>query len=58
MKKIATRYEMLHNRLKDLLEVSTNNKNIEIAKIRAEFYENTIVDNLAILEQIKRGYLE
>ena len=58
MNKIAKRNEILHNRLKDLLEVSTNNKNIEIAKIMAEFYENTIEDNVAILEQIKNGYLE
>lgn len=56
--KIAKRNEMLHNRLKDLLEVSTNNKDIEIAKIMVEFYENTIEDNLAILEQLKTGYLE
>ena len=56
--KIAKRNEILHNRLKDLLEVSTNNKNIEIARIMVEFYENTIEDNLAILEQIKIGYLE
>lgn len=58
MNKIAKRNEMLHNRLRDLLEISTNNKNIEIAKIMAEFYENTIEDNLTILEQIKTGYLE
>ncbi|CAM3972592.1 hypothetical protein FLSI110296_06475 [Flavobacterium sinopsychrotolerans] len=56
--KIAKRNEILHNRLKDLLEVSTNNKDIEIARIMVEFYENTIEDNLAILEQIKIGYLE
>ncbi|MFT4972894.1 MAG: hypothetical protein ACI9JY_002100 [Saprospiraceae bacterium] len=56
--KIAKRNEILHNRLKDLLEVSTNNKNIKIAKIMAEFYENTIEDNSAILEQTKTGYLE
>lgn len=58
MNKIAKRNEMLHNRLMDLLKISTNNKNIEIAKIMAEFYENTIEDNLVLLEQIKTGYLE
>lgn len=58
MKKIAKRNDILYNRLEDLLEVSTNNKNIEIAKIMAEFYENTIEDNLAILKHIKTGYLE
>lgn len=58
MNKIAKRNEILYNRLKDLLEVSTNNKNIEIAKIMAEFYANTIEDNLVLLEQIKIGYLE
>lgn len=58
MNKIAKRNEILYNRLKDLLEISTNNKNIEIAKIMAEFYENTIEDNLVLLEQIKIGYLE
>ena len=56
--KIAKRNEILHNRLKDLLEVSTNNKDIEIAKIMVEFYDNTIKDNLTILEHIKIGYLE
>jgi hypothetical protein len=49
---------MLHKRLKDLLEVNTNNKDIEIAKIMVEFYENTIKDNVVLLEQIKIGYLE
>jgi hypothetical protein len=44
--------------LKDVLELSTNNKNIEIAKIMVEFYENTIEDNLILLEQMKIGYLE
>lgn len=58
MKKIAKRNEILYNRLKDVLELSTNNKNIEIAKIMVEFYENTIEDNLILLEQIKTGYLE
>jgi hypothetical protein len=58
MNKIAKRNELLHNRLKDLLEVNTNNKDIEIAKIMAEFYENTIEDNLVLLEEIKTGYLE
>ena len=56
--KIAKRNETLHNRLKDLLEVSTNNKDTEIAKIMLKFYENTIEDNLIIREQIKIGYLE
>ena len=29
--------KILHNKLKDLLQVSINNKNIEIAKIKLEF---------------------
>jgi predicted nucleotidyltransferase len=58
MNKIAKRNEILYNRLKALLEGSINNKDISIAKIMAEFYENTIEDNVAILEQIKNGYLE
>jgi hypothetical protein len=37
---------------------NSNTHDFEIAKIMAEFYENTIEDNLAILEQIKTGYLE
>ncbi len=58
MNKIAKRKESLFNRLKELLEINTNNNNSEIAKIMIEFYENTIEDNLALLEQIKKGYLE
>jgi predicted nucleotidyltransferase len=56
MNKIAKRNEALYNRIKDLLEVNT--EDIEMAKIMVEFYENTIEDNLAILKQIKVGYLE
>lgn len=58
MNKIARRNESLFDRLKELLEVNTNNNDSDIAKIMIEFYENTIEDNLSVLEQIKTGYLE
>jgi predicted nucleotidyltransferase len=54
--KIAKRNDVLYNRIKDLLDVNT--VDIEMARIMVEFYENTIEDNLAILKQIKAGYLE
>jgi predicted nucleotidyltransferase len=56
MNKIAKRNDVLYNRIKDLLDV--NIVDIEMARIMVEFYENTIEDNLAILKQIKAGYLE
>lgn len=56
MHKIAKRNEALYNRIKDLLEVNT--VDITIAKIMAEFYQNNIDDNLALLKQMKAGYLE
>ncbi|ESU28750.1 hypothetical protein FLJC2902T_13450 [Flavobacterium limnosediminis JC2902] len=56
MNKIAKRNEVLYNRIKDLLEVNT--EDIEIVKIMVEFYENNIEENLTILKQMKAGYLE
>lgn len=56
MNKISKRSDVLYNRIKNLLDVNT--KDIDMARIMVEFYENTIEDNLAILEQIKAGYLE
>ena len=56
MCKICKRSDILYNRIKDLLEFKS--ENINMAKIMAEFYDNTIEDNLAILKQIKIGYLE
>lgn len=56
MNKISKRSDVLYNRIKNLLEVNT--KDIDMARIMVEFYENTIEDNLAILKQIKAGYLE
>ena len=58
MNKIARRNVSLFDRLKELLEVNTNNSDSAMAKIMIEFYGNTIENNLAAIEQIKIGYLE
>ncbi|SEB06744.1 Predicted nucleotidyltransferase [Flavobacterium gillisiae] len=58
MNKIARRNVSLFDRLKELLEVNTNNSDSAMAKIMIEFYGNTIENNLAVIEQIKIGYLE
>jgi predicted nucleotidyltransferase len=56
--KISKRSVTLYNRIKKLFEENTNTNDSEIAKIMIEFYDNTIEDNILVLEQIKIGFLE
>lgn len=56
--KISKRSVTLYDRIKKLLEENTNTNDSKIAKIMIEFYDNTIEDNLLVLEQIKIGFLD
>jgi len=59
MGKIARLNEALFLRIKKLLKKNTIDiHSSDIAKIMAEFFQNTIEDNVKLLEQVKIGYLE
>lgn len=59
MRKTIDSNENLFLRVKKILQKNTSNPtSSDIAKIMADFSENTIEDNLKILKQIKIGYLE
>ena len=57
--KIAQLNEDLFLRIKKILKKnSIDIHSSDIAKIMAEFFQNTIEDNVKLLEQVKIGYLE
>lgn len=59
MGKIALLNEALFLRIKKLLKKNTIDiHSSDIAKIMAEFFQNTIAENIKLLEQVKIGYLE
>ncbi|HEY4629080.1 MAG TPA: hypothetical protein VIH02_07355 [Flavobacterium sp.] len=59
MGKIAQLNEDLFLRIKKILKKNTIDiHSSDIAKIMAEFFQNTIEDNVKLLEQVKIGYLE
>jgi predicted nucleotidyltransferase len=59
MSKIAKLNKSLFIRIKQLLENNTVDiRTSEIAKIMAEFFENTIEDNVKVLQQILIGFTE
>lgn len=59
MGKIAKLNEELYIRIKKILKKNTLDiHSSDIAKIMAEFFQNTIEDNVKLLEQVKIGYLE
>jgi predicted nucleotidyltransferase len=59
MGKIAKLNEDLYLRIKKILKKNTLDiHSSDIAKIMAEFFQNTIEANVKLLEQIKIGYLE
>jgi len=59
MGKIAQLNEDLFLRIKKILKKNTIDiHSSDIAKIMAEFFQNTIEDNVKLLEQVKMGYLE
>jgi predicted nucleotidyltransferase len=59
MGKIALLNEELFLRIKKILKKNTVDiHSSDIAKIMAEFFQNTIEENVKLLEQVKIGYLE
>ncbi|MFV8467383.1 hypothetical protein [Flavobacterium sp. LB1P62] len=59
MGKIAQLNEDLFLRIKKILKKNTTDiHSSDIAKIMAEFFQNTIEENVKLLEQVKIGYLE
>ena len=59
MSKIAQLNEALFLRIKKILKKNTLDiHSSDIAKIMAEFFQNTIEENVKLLEQVKIGYLE
>ena len=57
--KIAKRNEKLFNRILSILEENTNDiTNSKMAVIMIEYFQNTLEDNVYLLEQIKHGFLE
>jgi predicted nucleotidyltransferase len=59
MGKIAQLNEDLFLRIKKILKKNTIGiHSSDIAKIMAEFFQNTIEENVKLLEQVKIGYLE
>ena len=59
MGKIAQLNEDLFLRIKKILKKNTIDiHSSDIAKIMAEFFQNTIEENVKLLEQVKIGYLE
>lgn len=58
MSKITKRNESLFRRIEELLKVNTDNNDSEMAKIMLEFFNNTLEDNLLLLNEIRIGYLE
>lgn len=59
MGKIAQLNEDLFLRIKKILKKNTLDiHSSDIAKIMAEFFQNTIEENVKLLEQVKIGYLE
>lgn len=59
MSKIALLNEDLYIRIRAILKKNTMDiHSSNMAKIMAEFFQNTIEDNVKLLEQVKIGYLE
>jgi predicted nucleotidyltransferase len=59
MGKIAQLNEALFLRIKKILKKNTTDiHSSDIAKIMAAFFQNTIEENVKLLEQVKIGYLE
>ncbi len=59
MKKIAVRNEKLYKRIERILNANTDDMpNSKIATIMIEYFENTIEDNVLLLQQLKQGFTE
>jgi len=59
MSKIAKRNEKLFNRIEKILHDNTYDMpNSKIGAIMLEYYDNTIEDNVLLLQQLKQGFTE
>jgi predicted nucleotidyltransferase len=59
MRKIASRNKKLFNRIEGILNNNTNDiPNSKMAAIMVEYFENTVEDNVLLLEQLKQGFVE
>lgn len=59
MSKIALRNEKLFERIEGILNANTMELSEgKMAAIMAEYFQNTVEDNVALLNQIKQGFLE
>lgn len=59
MRKIASRNKKLFSRIAGILNSNTNDiRNSKMAAIMVEYFENTVQDNVLLLEQLKQGFIE
>lgn len=59
MAKIANRNEKLFNRIDGILKANTGDlANSQMAAIMVEFYQNTVEDNVTLLQKLKQGFTE
>jgi predicted nucleotidyltransferase len=59
MRKIAMRNDILFARIEKILDANTTKvSDSKIATIMVEYFQNTVEDNVYLLNQIKRGFLE
>jgi len=59
MNKIAKRNENLSNRIEAILNASTADlRDSKMAVIMTEYFENTVEENVQLLQQLKQGFIE
>lgn len=59
MAKIAKRNEKLYNRIDGILKINTGDlANSQMAAIMVEFYQNTVEDNVLLLQKLMQGFNE
>jgi len=59
MSKIAKRNQKLFSRLEGILNNNTGDiPNSKMAAIMVEYFNNTVEDNVLLLQQLKQGFTE
>ena len=59
MRKIALRNEKLFSRIEGILNANTNDlPNSKMAAVMIEYFDNTMEDNVLLLQQLKKGFTE
>jgi predicted nucleotidyltransferase len=59
MRKIASRNKKLFSRIEGILNSNTNDiRNSKMAAIMIEYFDNTVEENVQLLEQLKQGFIE